>query len=73
MNATNTAEQRVTSSPGEIVILHASSKVDPVDPRLSSGRAGPFPVTRRNDVPTYFEDNLLALRHWRPPGSFAIT
>jgi hypothetical protein len=36
--------------------------------RLCSAAAGLFPLSRVNLVPSYFDDNLVAHRHWIPPG-----
>lgn len=36
---------------------------------LGSATSGPFSVVLVHRVPSYFEDNLLALRHWQPPGA----
>ncbi|HSJ27001.1 MAG TPA: hypothetical protein VLB67_02255 [Acidimicrobiia bacterium] len=32
-----------------------------------SATAGPFPVDAVIGVPSYFDDNLVAHRHWIPP------
>ncbi|HVR32893.1 MAG TPA: hypothetical protein VMS74_09315 [Acidimicrobiia bacterium] len=37
--------------------------------RLCSAAAGLFPLDRVNRVPSYFEDNLVAHRHWIPPAT----
>jgi len=40
----------------------------PID-QLASPTSGRFSITLVFGVPSYFEDNLLALRHWKLPGS----
>ncbi len=35
--------------------------------RLSSFRFGPFLIMTAHAIPTYLADNLVALRHWKPP------
>lgn len=35
--------------------------------RLCEAISGPFPLDTVNRVPSYFDDNLVAHRHWIPP------
>ncbi len=37
--------------------------------RLCSAVSGLFPLDRVNSVPSYFDDNLVAHRHWIPPAA----
>lgn len=36
---------------------------------LGSARHGPFPTGRVERIRSFFEDDLVALRHGKPPGS----
>jgi hypothetical protein len=35
--------------------------------RFCSGATGPIRLDTVNSVPSYFDDNLVAHRHWIPP------